>query len=174
MFNHKPIFKLLLWLALSIFIYSDDQKNLGEIPDFEIRLLNGKKTTIYDLLESGPVLMDFWATWCKPCKKVMKHLDAFQRDFPSVPVRHNISIGGWQVVTDIQPVTVRHHTTANGTALGFDGVGAVHDHVIGVFPAHVIRQRFGFLRPGKGAQPQQADGGHGAGRAQQQAPATYR
>ena len=25
--------------------------------------------------------MDFWATWCKPCKQVMKHLNNFHNEY---------------------------------------------------------------------------------------------
>ena len=28
-----------------------------------------------------PIVISFWATWCKPCKKVMKYLDQYRSDY---------------------------------------------------------------------------------------------
>ena len=54
---------------------------LGKIPNLDLNLLNGKKTSVYRLLESGPLLIDFWATWCKPCKIVMQHLNEYHNEY---------------------------------------------------------------------------------------------
>lgn len=78
--NKIIIFSFFL-LAQFTLVVAQDQVTVGKIPNLEVKLLNGKKTTIYKLLESGPVLMDFWATWCKPCKQVMKHLNKFHNEY---------------------------------------------------------------------------------------------
>ena len=56
-------------------------KGQEKLPDISVRLLSGKTTNLYELLERGPVIIDFWATWCSPCKKLMKHLDKFHKHF---------------------------------------------------------------------------------------------
>ena len=52
-----------------------------KLPDISFKLLSGKTTNLYELLKDGPVIIDFWATWCSPCKKLMKHLDKFHKHF---------------------------------------------------------------------------------------------
>ena len=58
-----------------------DSENI--IPNIKIRLLDGTSTTLHQLTENGPLMIDFWATWCVPCKKVMKFLNQYHLDYSS-------------------------------------------------------------------------------------------
>ena len=62
-------------------IFSKETTNENIIPNLKLKMLDGSKTTIHELVKDGPIMIDFWATWCVPCKKVMKFLDQYHQEY---------------------------------------------------------------------------------------------
>ncbi len=47
-------------------------------PPFEVTTLDGQKITLAEL-KGNVVVLNFWATWCAPCKRELPLLDAYYR-----------------------------------------------------------------------------------------------
>ena len=55
------------------------------VPDFHLVTLDGKTVRMHDL-EGKVVLIDFWATWCGPCKEALPHLKEIVQKFQGKPL----------------------------------------------------------------------------------------
>ncbi len=62
---------------LSSAAFCADQK----AADFTLQSIDGEKFTLSERLEKGPVLIDFWATWCKPCKQALPEIDRIRIEY---------------------------------------------------------------------------------------------
>ena len=49
--------------------------------NLRLNRLDGKKVSLKQYLNNGPVLINFWATWCGPCKKEMLHLNRLSKAY---------------------------------------------------------------------------------------------
>lgn len=55
--------------------------DLGPAPAFELEVYSGGRTSLADHLADGPVIVDFWATWCGPCRHALPHLQSLQDQY---------------------------------------------------------------------------------------------
>lgn len=49
-------------------------------PDFTLETLTGEKVKLSDL-RGKKVMLNFWATWCPPCRSEMPHLQSYYEDY---------------------------------------------------------------------------------------------
>ncbi|MGB8065576.1 MAG: TlpA disulfide reductase family protein [Candidatus Sulfotelmatobacter sp.] len=54
-------------------------------PPFAVTTLDGKKISLDDL-QGKVVLIDFWATWCEPCREALPHVKEIAKKFDGQPL----------------------------------------------------------------------------------------
>ncbi|MBE1554080.1 thiol-disulfide oxidoreductase ResA [Sporosarcina limicola] len=84
---------IVLLLLVSVVIYAVAFKDkvkvlaVGDMaPDFELVDLEGNKHRLSDYKGQG-VFLNFWGTWCGPCKKEMPHMEKLHKEFEGKDVQ---------------------------------------------------------------------------------------
>jgi thiol-disulfide isomerase/thioredoxin len=54
-------------------------------PPFAVTTLDGNRITMDDL-QGKVVLLDFWATWCEPCREALPHIRNIAKKFQGQPL----------------------------------------------------------------------------------------
>ena len=67
------------------FIGNMDLARARMAPPFEVTTLEGQKLSM-DELQGKVVLMDFWATWCQPCREALPHIRKIADKFHDEPL----------------------------------------------------------------------------------------
>ena len=49
--------------------------------DWTLDTIDGTTVNFYEQLAKGPVVISFWATWCKPCLKELPHMNRLAGQF---------------------------------------------------------------------------------------------
>lgn len=52
----------------------------GAAPDFTLQVRGGEEISLSDL-RGNVVMINFWATWCGPCREEMPHLEALHQRY---------------------------------------------------------------------------------------------
>jgi peroxiredoxin len=65
-----------LYSKIKISLIKGDKK----VPDFSLNDISGKKVAVKEF-KGKMILLNFWATWCGPCKEEMPSLEALHRQF---------------------------------------------------------------------------------------------
>ncbi len=91
-----------LLIKAKTFLYEIDSLKIGmPAPDFEAIDLKGSKIKLSDL-KGKVVLIDFWATWCKPCIAGLPHVKELNEkykdrgDFQIIGISLDIDLDKWK------------------------------------------------------------------------------
>ena len=76
----KRVILISLLMLMAAIVWAD------AMPDFRLQDMNGKNVALESLLGKGPILIDFWADYCKPCKEAMPLLNELAIKYDSLTV----------------------------------------------------------------------------------------
>ena len=133
-------------------------------PDFKLPNLDGQSTSLSDL-RGKPVLINFWATWCPPCRDEMPYLQEVYEEWSDKGLvvlainlgedpskvkgflqSRNLSL---PVLLDTKQATAQEYNIRGiPTTFFIDKDGIIQDKVIGAFQSKAqIEKKLGEIMP---------------------------
>ena len=115
-------------------------------PAFKARSLGGSTVSLSSL-RGHVVLVDFWATWCGPCKMAMPTLQHLYKQFgPSGFRVVGMSVDDASTVGDIRPVLKQLGVTYTITSSKDYNAKAESDYNVNGIPSQVLIDKKGVVR----------------------------
>jgi len=122
-------------------------------PAFKARTLEGKTVELAALLAKGPVVLDFWATWCKPCVQALPEIQRVYEKWTARGVTIvGISEDGPRNQSKVRPFASRYRLTYPLT-LDEDGSLQAAYHVRSLPTTFVIDRRGRIVHVEQGYRP---------------------
>ena len=95
---------LFIFIAVNIFAQTKEEQTGRSAPDFKLESVDGDYLSLKDELGNGPVLLSFWATWCKPCIEEMTHYKKLYEEYKDKNFQIlAISIDNERTVAKVKP-----------------------------------------------------------------------
>lgn len=74
---------LILIFSAILTAQENSAREIKKAQNFILEDLDGDFVELYDITGDGPILLSFWATWCKPCVEEMKELNKIYKEYKS-------------------------------------------------------------------------------------------
>lgn len=111
---------------------AEEPRVAGPAPPFTLPDLQGRPVALADLA-GRIVVIDFWATWCEPCKQQIPVLNQFHRQHPDVAMLGvAVDAGGREVVAPF----AAEHDIQYPVLIGSESIA--RDYGVPGFPALVV------------------------------------
>ena len=105
--NKLLFLSIVLLLTFISPVSAQEVKTGKKAPTFRLEDVSGQTVDLKELLGKGPVLISFWATWCKPC---MEELGEYKKIFEDLKdqgmVMVAISTDNEKTVNKVKPYVV--------------------------------------------------------------------
>lgn len=93
--------KFLLFLSL---LFGSTFGTVNEVPNFRLKNLDGRTVSYNQVKGENLTVIDFWATWCKPCVKSIPEFVKMDKEFKDDQVKFiGISIDGPRNKAKVKP-----------------------------------------------------------------------